>query len=183
MCVFLIYWLFLLFSGSSILLAPFKILLILLLSTIVADYLGLFIVRGCLTLTTRNLTLAILTSTIFAFLATTALFTFFYRVVEEWVMGWPPQLMETIEETIVEGWTSPYNRQIMAPAFLVYLWLPLFLIGGLLNSGLNAFFRTGGLAQRFIKHGDEHPLDAIGMVAAAIVFVATVILQVGTYFV
>src|SRR5262245_36530760 len=69
------------------------------------------------------------------------------------------------------------------PASLVHLWLPLFLIGALLNSGLRAFFRTAGLAQRFIKHGDEHPFDAIGIVAAILVFVVTMIWQIAVHFI
>jgi hypothetical protein len=63
----------------------------------------------------------------------------------------------------------------IAPAFLVHLWLILFASGALGVRLLNPVFRLVAWAQWFLKQGDRHPLRAIGMVAAAVVFGGTML--------
>ena len=63
------------------------------------------------------------------------------------------------------------------PALAVHLWLPLFGFGLLCVNGLNYLLRAIGIMQWFLKRGNDHPLDAVGWVLGAIVFVGTGILQ------
>jgi len=76
------------------------------------------------------------------------------------------------------GWLD-----ITGPAFLVHAWLLLLLLGGMITPTLNAFFRAVGCAQWFIKRGSSHPLDDIGMIASAVVFLGAAAWQGMIYFV
>jgi hypothetical protein len=64
---------------------------------------------------------------------------------------------------------------LLAPALLVHLWLPLFAVGTLGVRLLYPIFRAVEWAQWFIKQGDRHPLRAIGLVAAVLVFAGAAI--------
>jgi hypothetical protein len=57
-----------------------------------------------------------------------------------------------------------------APALLVHLWFLLFAAGALGVRLLYPIFRAVESAQWFLKNGEQHPLRAIGMVAAVLVF-------------
>jgi hypothetical protein len=63
------------------------------------------------------------------------------------------------------------------PAIAVHLWLPLFALGVLFIQAFTYFSRAVGWTQWFIKDGANHPLRAIGYVAAVIVFVGTIVVQ------
>jgi hypothetical protein len=63
------------------------------------------------------------------------------------------------------------------PAVTVFAWLPLFAIGILVARMLTALSWMVGRTQWFLKDGAEHPLKAIGYVAALIVFVAAALWQ------
>jgi hypothetical protein len=60
--------------------------------------------------------------------------------------------------------------QVMAPAVFVHLWLPLFALGSFGVRVLYVIFQAVEWAQWFLKQGNRHPLWAIGVVAAALVF-------------
>ena len=60
-------------------------------------------------------------------------------------------------------------------AMVVYLWLPLLALAAGAAKTLNYFRLAVGWAQWFLKQGQNHPLEAIGYVAAIIVFTATVV--------
>jgi hypothetical protein len=72
---------------------------------------------------------------------------------------------------------------IAIPAMLPNLWPQLMLLAGTTAGILNGFFRAVGFAQWFIKHGTDHPFDAIGMIASAIVLVVVALLQGVAYLV
>jgi hypothetical protein len=59
----------------------------------------------------------------------------------------------------------------------VHLWLLLLALGVVLLQFLNFFISATEKTQWFLKQGRNHPLDAIGYVAAVIVFLTTVALQ------
>ena len=59
---------------------------------------------------------------------------------------------------------------ITISAFIVHLWLPLLVLCIGLLKLLNYLRRVVGWTQWFFKGGKQHPLDAIGYVAAVIVF-------------
>jgi len=60
------------------------------------------------------------------------------------------------------------------PALAVFVWLPLFAVGILTARLLTPLSWMVGRAQWFLKEGKEHPLKAIGYVAAVVVFLGTV---------
>jgi hypothetical protein len=63
----------------------------------------------------------------------------------------------------------------IAPALLVHFWLLLFAGGALGIRLLYSLFRATEWAQWFLRAGNRHPLRAIGMVGAVLVFVGTAI--------
>jgi hypothetical protein len=60
------------------------------------------------------------------------------------------------------------------PALAVFTWLPLFAFGILIARSLTPLSWIVGRTQWFLKEGKEHPLKAIGYVAAVVVFLGTV---------
>ncbi|MEH2491091.1 hypothetical protein [Bradyrhizobium sp. AZCC 2230] len=60
------------------------------------------------------------------------------------------------------------------PALAVFVWLPLFALGILIVRLLTPSSWIVGRMQWFLKEGKEHPLKAIGYVAAVVVFLGTV---------
>jgi hypothetical protein len=62
----------------------------------------------------------------------------------------------------------------MWPALAVFAWLPLFALGILTARLLTPLSWIVGRTQWFLKEGKEHPLKAIGYVAAVVVFLSTV---------
>ena len=72
---------------------------------------------------------------------------------------------------------TSYDGAFALPAIAVHLWLPLFGFGLLCVRGLNYLMWATGKMQWFLKRGNDHPLDAVGCVLGALVFVGTGILQ------
>jgi hypothetical protein len=64
----------------------------------------------------------------------------------------------------------PYFFELMGPAFVIHLWLPLFALSSLAVRLVFWIFRAVEWAQWFLKQGSEHPLRAIGVVATIMVF-------------
>ncbi len=62
----------------------------------------------------------------------------------------------------------------MWPAFVVFAWLPFFALGIVIARLLTPLAWIVGRAQWALKEGKEHPLKAIGYVAAVVVFLGTV---------
>ena len=60
------------------------------------------------------------------------------------------------------------------PALAVFIWLPLFALGILIARLLTPLSLIVGRTQWFLKDGEEHPLKAIGYVAAVVVFLCAV---------
>jgi hypothetical protein len=67
---------------------------------------------------------------------------------------------------------KPEKLIYIAPMFLVHLWLLLFALGALGTRCLYPIFRAVVWAQWFLKQGDQHPMRAIGMVSAALMFIS-----------
>jgi hypothetical protein len=61
------------------------------------------------------------------------------------------------------------------PALAVFTWLPLLALGILMVRLLTPLSWIVGRTQWFLKEGKEHPLKAIGYVAAVVVFLGTVV--------
>lgn len=60
---------------------------------------------------------------------------------------------------------------MIEPPLLVHVWLILFVLGAIGSRFIYLTFGAVELAQGVIKRGDEHPLRAVGLVAASVMFV------------
>src|ERR1700692_457745 len=161
--------------------------LIYLLPIAVSDYLSLFVVRKCLGIANANIWITIIVAMSCAFIAiecTTFLFLLLWTAV-----AWSSSnvaysgLFEFVMAMFYFDVIHPVEAmKSFAPALLVHLWLPLFLLCGAIKGGLHGLFRMTGFAQWFIKRGNEHPLDAIGITASALVFAGAALLKGISYF-
>jgi hypothetical protein len=68
----------------------------------------------------------------------------------------------------------PQLRWFILPALAVFVWLPLFALGIVIARLLTPLSWIVGRTQWFLKEGKEHPLKAIGYVAAVVVCIGTV---------
>jgi hypothetical protein len=73
--------------------------------------------------------------------------------------------------------TTGAERPFSIAALVVHLWLPLFGLSVAVLRMLNYFRVAVGRTQWLLSRGDAHPMEAIGYVASAIVFLATMVLQ------
>jgi hypothetical protein len=83
---------------------------------------------------------------------------------------------ESALEWISRSLMSPFSivfQDAVFPALAVHLWLPILALCIALLKALNLFRIGIGKAQWFFKDGKDHPLDAIGYIAAALVFLGT----------
>jgi hypothetical protein len=74
---------------------------------------------------------------------------------------------------------TPWFVEIMRPAFIIHLWLPLFALSSVIARLVFWIFRAVEWAQWFLKQGDAHPLKAIGVVATIIVFGSAMLVKEG----
>jgi hypothetical protein len=134
---------------------------------ILADYISLFVIRRWLVRVGERTVLALLTVPIIGAIAIFVLYL--ARIVTGALF-----FMLSDEAAIAYGLMSYI---FFIPAIAVHLWLPLFALCVLLIQAFNYFARAVGWTQWFLKQGAQHPLRAVGYVAAVIVFFGTVIGQ------
>jgi hypothetical protein len=141
----------------------------------VVDYMSLFIVRKCLSIRGNyligRLILAFLSGVLVVFIFLCALEVSVSEMINflhgEYTHG---EYTSIDPKFVLELIRDPELLVPIAPAFLVHLWLILFAVGALGVRLLNPVFRLVAQAQWFLKQGDRHPLRAIGMVGAILVF-------------
>jgi hypothetical protein len=80
-------------------------------------------------------------------------------------------LQYSLESTI----STPLWRVLLAAGMVVHLWLPLFSLSVASLRLLNNLRRAVGWTQWFLKDGRKHPFEAIGYVAAVIVFISSIV--------
>jgi len=145
---------------------------------ITIDYVSLFIVRRCLSLGTNHLVFPLIwgfvagSCVIVLCFAVTMIFMTILVVIYH---GYYSRLFESIPLMLTLMLHQILNNpriylNTLVPALLIHLWLLLFAAGAL---GIRLFypiFRVIVWAQWFLKQGDRHPMRAIGMVAAALMF-------------
>jgi hypothetical protein len=83
----------------------------------------------------------------------------------------------TPRRMVVDAWNLLlYDRDsvvsLLIPSIIVYMWLPLFGLSILLVRVGERLFPAVRTVQSALKDGDKHPLNAVGYVAAVLVFVA-----------
>jgi hypothetical protein len=145
---------------------------------IISDYCSVFAVRTALQTARSSLVKAIWLATI---VGITAVFVvtvielrfsdYLFSSIHEWLesvfgVSRPPLIVRLLREL-----------KSVAPAFFVHLWTPLFLLGAMMNTLLRMFFRGVGIAQWFLDRGDQHPLEAIGLLASLVVFAVVAVVQ------
>jgi hypothetical protein len=142
-------------------------------AVILSDYISLFFVRCCLFAARDRPFIA----TFLAIVAGASVIACFYLLVFEASVS----LMNLtvcrfcmfLAVPIV--FKLPDLLDFMTPALLVHLWLPMFAFGAIGVRLLYPIFRAIERAQWFLKQGNRHPLRAIGMVAAVLVFAGAAI--------
>jgi hypothetical protein len=143
---------------------------------IATDYISLFVVRKCLLAASRQPLLSLLLSVIggtcviiLTYLLLLLTLTTFVKIYLDFPMGFS-QLVG-IPLLFLKG----KFLMIMTPSIMVHFWLLLFGAGAVGVRVIGMIFRAVEGAQWFLKQGNRHPLRAIGMVAAALVFVISAI--------
>jgi len=172
---------------------------------IVSDYLALFIIRRWLSRASRPVVallfgplLGIVLVTAIATLRTIIVVAFTYatafigtaislyiyhNIAPDW---W--RLLSVVGGIIIEYLPSAYDLRTIynhgtsigasnIAALVVHLWLPFFALCVGLAKGLHYFQSATKGAQWFLKRGKDHPFDALGLVAAPLVFIVAVAVQ------
>jgi hypothetical protein len=156
---------------------------LLIIPILISDYASLFVVRPCLLLKHRHpvgslilaafsgitLTLAVL----FLFEASLTSFGHFPGARSIWAESlW----RELVVYSLAACYFPSALVGIILPAFVVQLWLPLFVAAGFATRGLQFTLKAINFAQWFLRTGSKKPFEAIGIVAAIIVFLGGVVL-------
>jgi hypothetical protein len=152
-------------------------------ANIVSDYVSLFIIRGWLVRAAHRPIVALLLCSLI-WVVVIAL-SFILRVIGVasalWVLDPQFPIFNVQEVYRLVVFRNANETPVLDPAFLfmpaliVFTWLPLFGVSLLIIRLINPLSATVGKVQWFFKGGDEQPLQAIGYVAAVIVFVATLL--------
>jgi hypothetical protein len=139
------------------------------------DYFSLFPVRRCLAFAGYRPFLALFLGIITAgTIVTGALLSILSGIIiiqlRGNIFGYPLvySLLKSVEASSITAIIL-----LMMPAFFVHLWLPLFGLGALGVRALYFCVYAVKWLQWFLKGGDEHPIRAIGIVAAAFMFAGT----------
>jgi hypothetical protein len=146
----------------------------LLVTNIISDYASLFVVRRMLIVGRRTPLLALLLSPLMGMVVILSLF-----YVRDFLLDHFSLFTANLRSNIITWLMSFFSdrilmsRNIVLPALLVHLWLRLFAACIVLMKVLDGLLWTTARAQWFLKRGKDHPLDAIGYVAATLVFIGT----------
>jgi hypothetical protein len=150
-------------------------------TNVISDYISLFIVRGLLIVGRERPLPAMIVGPIAG--ACLIFVLFFIRDQIGWFLvgGW---------ESLGHFWSwlrfilklhFP-TTQLAIAALAVHIWLPFLALCLVLLKVLNFFREAAGKAQWLLNEGEDNPLDAVGYVAATIVFlVAAIWLLVKTF--
>jgi len=147
------------------------------LANIISDYISLFVVRKFLHKTGKTLLLPLLASAAAGSLIIIVFFSI-ANVTLEIITG-AIAFAEAFQVDvsiwhIIFAWVDVVPKGgIVYPAIIVLLWLPLFMFGALGIRLLQIIRSAIGKTQWFIRDGNKHPIESVGLVAAILVFVAT----------
>ncbi len=162
-----------------------------LLFNVLADYVSLFFIRRWLSVARSrpmfSLIAATITGVLIVYLSYLVRegFLILYNVI---ILG--NSIMSTIDfagrwhifNPLYSLWTpeqaSWEKVAYLWPAFVVHLWLPLFGLAAAITKAISLMIRAAEGTQWFAKDGSDNPFQAVGYIAAAIVFVVGVGLQV-----
>jgi hypothetical protein len=146
---------------------------------IVCDYCSLFFIRPWLSVCGRFPFIALLGGAVIGFTIVTI--GFFLRTALEVLMDY-----DELSALYSLGNISEFGMIILTmlslwvfhiPGVIVFVWLPLFALGIFVIRASNPIIAAVRKMQWFIKDGKEHPLEAVGYVAGAAVFITMGVLQ------
>jgi hypothetical protein len=145
-------------------------LLISLLFNVLSDYLSLFVIRPLLIRSGTKPVIGLALGTVTG-VAIVLVVNYLRRLYWNFVVDplWLP--LADYVDLAVPGWDGLLFVWL---ALVVFVWLPLFALGILIARFLTPLSWIVGRTQWFLKEGKEHPLKAIGYIAAVIVFFGTV---------
>jgi hypothetical protein len=140
--------------------------LIILSFNIFPDYLSLFVIRPVLIRSGTKSVIGLALGAVSG--AAIVLVAQVVRILTLWTLTEEPKpgLFDALTNVVPMVWTLP--------ALAVFVWLLLFALGILIARLLTPLSWIVGRTQWFLKEGKEHPLKAIGCVAAVVVFLGTV---------
>jgi hypothetical protein len=144
-----------------------------------SDYVSLFVVKAYLKKATNHPLLVLLISMLSGTFIITCMYILMISVLAA-VVAWgqlsiwqfPELLLKAIPATF-----TPKFLWIMTPGLIVHVWLLLFAVAALGVRLLNPIIHAVRWAQWFLTEGNQHPLRAIGLVAAVLAFA---VMAIGT---
>jgi hypothetical protein len=153
-----------------------------LLANVLSDYCSLFFIRWWFALKIRSAILSLMIGAAIAALIILLFFSFRMTLLElisgTWEYGpsWEVvrEVLGMVPYTLLYRTTNLLflTSTLVGAALAVHLWLPLLVIGVLVIRTGNYLLRAVTFMRWFLDKGDEHPIKAIGYVAATVVFVA-----------
>jgi hypothetical protein len=154
-----------------------------LISNVVSDYLSLFVIRRWLAKGGKRPLFTILTGALIGaiiVLAAISCFGFIFNLI---FLVDPIQRLKAIVSfpgVAITWWklfllSDEPSKLVILSAFSVHLWLPLLGVAILCLRIANWLLWSIAKMQWFLKQGHLHPLDAVGSVAAIIVFFGTIV--------
>jgi hypothetical protein len=154
-----------------------------LLTNIVSDYFSLFIIRSRLTMEMRRPIRSLVTGALIGILFVIVLF-----IIRELVLSFytwvhlPPSVFDSFSDIFVDSIARNIKyyewSALTIAALVVHGWLLLFAIGIMVLRVLNRILWATSKVQWFLQKGRDHPLDAIGYVAGALVLFSTAVAKV-----
>jgi hypothetical protein len=148
------------YSYSSLFKGFFLSIFLAFLTNAVTDYVSLFVIRRWLGLCGARPIFALITGTLISLIIV--------------FVGILLRDATYVLTNLTESDPILISTFFSIPAFAVFLWLPLFALGIVIVRLLTPLSWIVGRTQWFLKEGKEHPLKAIGYVAAVVVFLGTV---------
>jgi len=145
-----------------------------------SDYISLFAVRYWLLLTKDRPFVSVLIGPVIGAVIVCALYYIRLLVVftsYDLIVHGRFTLPSTMHLLINLPQYAPQDRSLF-PALAVHLWLPLFGLAALATQIITRLSKAARWMQWFLKQGQHYPFQAIGYVAAIIVFVVAAIVQV-----
>lgn len=145
-------------------------------ANLLSDYISLFVVRRWLVFARQQPGKAMFGGTASGIVIIATLYTAITLVVHNFLVRRGPITFGMVSFDYILGWLQAdleLTKLFGWPAFIIYLWLPLLAIGMIGVRALSILGRTTAWVQWFIKQGNQHPLQAIGFVAATLMFILT----------
>jgi hypothetical protein len=159
-----------------------RITIVSLIVNVLSDYASLFLIRAWLTRAVSKPVATLLIATLIGVFIIGTTFALRFALAGLLQMNVGPiarHVWATAEDFSPHMlWEAYLPALLFFPGIVVFAWLPLFAAGIVLLRMINPLLITVRKAQWFFKDGKDHPLEAIGLVASAIVFGLAVVWQV-----